>query len=74
MFYEKLYKQYYENEKKLRRCILYLKEKYSKDIENEDLQTCRRISLLYGMYLDLKYVTNLLKSKCEVYDDKNFKL
>ncbi len=74
MFYKKLYSQYYEDEKKLRGHILYLKEKHSQDIENKDIQTCRRISTLYNMYLDLKYVANLLKLKCEVNSDKDFKI
>ena len=76
MFYKKMYKEYYSNEKKLKMHILYLKEKYSEDLKNEDIPTCRRISILYDMYLNLKYVTNLLKlrSQREEHNGENFRV
>ena len=76
VFYKKMYNEYYSNEQRLKIYILYLKEKYSEDLKKEDIQICRRISILYDMYLNLKYVTNLLKSrsKYEEHNGKNFKI
>lgn len=76
MFYKKMYKEYYDNEQKLKMYILYLKEKHFEDLKNEDIQICRRISILYNMYLDLKYITNLLKTKIkyEGCNGNNFKI
>ncbi len=69
MFYEKLAREYADEAKILKNYITKLKEDYAQELNTREVETCRRVSILYDMYLDLKYMGNFLKSRSE---DENY--
>lgn len=66
MNYEILAQQYLKDAKILKKHIKNLKTQYVKTGDDIDEEFKYRISLLYGMYLDLMHTGKYLKRKCEV--------
>lgn len=66
MYYKNLARQYLENAEALKKYIKKLKTQCAKanGCTNEEIRY--RISLLYGMYLDLMHTGKYLIRKCEV--------
>ena len=70
MFYDKLAKEYVFEAEVLKNYISKLKKNYAKELALNDASVCRRVSTLYDMYLDLKYMGKFLTTRSEFYYDK----
>ncbi len=66
MYYENLAQQYSKDAENLKKHIKKLKTQYVKIDDDSDEEFKYRISLLYGMYLDLMHTEKYLNRKCEV--------
>lgn len=66
MYYKFLANQYFKDAETLKRHIKTLKTQHASIDNNIDEEFKYRISLLYGMYLDLLHIGRYLKRKCEV--------
>ncbi|MDR1240435.1 MAG: hypothetical protein LBK29_00945 [Oscillospiraceae bacterium] len=71
MLFSELAREYVEEAKILKKHIEKLKKELSNEILNCNFKTCRRMSLLNDMYLDLKYTGQILKFEKEFRDEKN---
>ncbi len=66
MYYKILAEQYLKNAETLKKHIKTLKTQYVNIDDETDEELKCRISLLYGMYLDLMHICKYLKWKYEV--------
>lgn len=66
MYYKILARQYFKDAQTLKQHIKTLKSKYVNKNDDMDEEVRYRISLLYGMYLDLMHIGKYLKRKYEV--------
>lgn len=65
MFYYKLAKEYNFEAQNLKNYISKLRKLYAKELALNDASICRRMSTLYDMYLDLKYMGDFLSIRSE---------
>ena len=70
MFYDKLAQEYNFEAKILKNHISKLKKNHAKELALNDASICRRVSTLYDMYLDLKYMGKFLTTRSELYYGK----
>ena len=66
MYYEVLASKYFQDADALKKHIKTLKLQHVNSDGDVDEEVKFRISLLYGMYLDLIHIGKYLKRKCEV--------
>lgn len=66
MYYQNLARQYLKDAEILKKHIKKLRTQYVKIDDDADEEFKYRISLLYGMYLDLMHIGKYLIRKCEV--------
>ena len=69
MYYKMLSEQYLEEAEALRIYVKNLKKENSNKREKKYEENYYRISILYGMYLDLKHIGEYLHKKCEAMKD-----
>jgi 16S rRNA G527 N7-methylase RsmG len=62
IFYEELAEEYKQEAENIKRHIENLKVKFATEIAKYDLATCRRLTILNEIYLDLKYTGKFLES------------